>query len=59
MAECICETCANYVYDEDTEEFICDISMDEDEYAHVCGQSDYRCPFFSFENEYHIVHKQI
>ena len=26
-----CETCANFYYDDETEEYTCDVSLDEDE----------------------------
>ena len=29
MAEC--DTCANYTYDEEYEEYVCDVNMDEDD----------------------------
>ena len=29
----ICDTCINYEYDEDYEAYMCDMDMDEDEYA--------------------------
>ena len=31
MAEC--DTCANLVYDEEYEEYVCDVNMDEDDLA--------------------------
>ena len=27
-----CEFCSNYVYDDDEEEYYCDVNLDEDEY---------------------------
>ena len=27
-----CDYCANYVYDEDSESYYCDVNLDEDEY---------------------------
>ena len=26
-----CDTCANFMYDEELEEYICDVNMDEDD----------------------------
>ena len=26
-----CDTCANYSYDEEYEEYVCDVNMDEDD----------------------------
>ena len=28
-----CDYCNNMVYDEETEQFVCDVDMDEDDYA--------------------------
>ena len=33
MAQNSCESCTYYTYDEDYESYMCDINMDEDEYA--------------------------
>ena len=33
MAGTKCEYCANYVYDEECEYYVCDIDLDEDEYG--------------------------
>lgn len=30
-----CDTCLYYSYDEDYEAYMCDMDMDEDEYAHL------------------------
>lgn len=53
-----CEFCARYVLDEETETYVCDVSMDEDEYMKFLqGWSD--CPYFMLDDEYKIVRKQI
>ena len=54
-----CETCANYIYDEEFEEYYCQMNLDEDEYGRLMFDSDYRCPYYKFENEYEVVWKQI
>ena len=33
-----CDTCAFYTYDQDYEDYVCDVDMDEDEYAVVRHQ---------------------
>ena len=40
-----CDTCAYLIYDEEYEEYVCDVSMDEDEIARLYGDSHYthRC----------------
>ena len=34
-----CDTCAYLIYDEEYEEYVCDVSMDEDEIARLYGDS--------------------
>ena len=54
-----CETCTNYVYDEDYDCYICLVNLDEDEmYNFVSGQVK-ACPYFSYNDEYKIVRKQM
>ncbi len=51
-----CESCLNYVYDEEEDFYECCISMDEDDYYRRLKGD---CPFYQIDNEYIIVHKQI
>ena len=40
-----CEYCANYTYDEECDEYYCDVNLDEDEYYRFVS-SDYKeCPY--------------
>ena len=56
---CGCEYCGNYVYDEDYEGYVCDISMDEDEYVRLVSDSRYECPYYRNGDDYRIVRKQM
>lgn len=53
-----CEFCANFVYDDDTESYVCDVNLDEDEMAGFLLRTRKECPFFRFGDEYSIVRKQ-
>ena len=53
-----CDTCVNYVYDEDYENYTCEASLDEDEMAKFIGGTFYYCPYFDPYDEYKIVRKQ-
>lgn len=53
-----CDLCANYVYDEDYETYVCTVNLDEDEMAGFLSQKRRECPFFRFGDEYTIVRKQ-
>lgn len=54
-----CETCLNYEYDEEYDEYSCVMDLDEDEYGNFVSGRTKSCPFYRFGDEYLIVHKQI
>ena len=54
-----CETCVNYVYDEDCEESICTVNLDEDELVRFMEDSHYCCPYYRLDDEYAVVRKQM
>ena len=48
-----------YTFDEDYEEYVCDMDMDEDEYVRFLSDSHYVCPYYRNGDEYKIVRKQM
>lgn len=59
MSSYPCESCNNYIYDEEDDAYYCDISMDEDDMGRFYA-SDYKeCPYYQSDNEYIIVKKQM
>ena len=46
-------------YDEDYEAYMCDMDMDEDEYAHLMSDERYSCPYYRNGDEYAVVRKQM
>ena len=54
-----CDTCAFYVYDEDYEEYLCDIDMDEDEYARFLQDRHQHFPYYRNGDEYAVVRHQM
>lgn len=58
MAGTDCSQCANYYYDEEFDEYCCDINLDEDEMMRFLSSSNYACPYFRLDDEYGIVKKQ-
>ena len=55
----ICNTCAYLSYDDDSEEYVCDCQMDEDDYYRL-SQNNYKsCPYYRNGDEYRVVRKQI
>ena len=59
MAATNCETCINYVYDEDYECYVCEMDLDEDEMYKFLSSSFDSCPYYQLNDEYKIVRKQM
>ncbi len=53
-----CETCTNYVYDDDYECYTCVVNLDEDEMCHYLEGSFRQCPYYHLDDEYAVVRKQ-
>ena len=54
-----CETCVNYVYDEDSESYYCDVNLDEDEYYRFISTEYKECPYYRNGDEYRVVRHQM
>ena len=54
-----CDTCRNYVYDEDYEYYVCEMDLDEDEMAAFLSNQRFVCPYYQTDDEYKIVRKQM
>ncbi len=54
-----CDSCANLVYDEDYEEYVCDVSMDEDDYGRLMTDRFFVCPYYRGGDEYAVVRHQM
>lgn len=54
-----CENCSNYVYDEEYGYYQCEVNLDEDEMVRFLQGKFFNCPYFSFDDEYKIVRKQM
>ena len=54
-----CEECQYYAYDEDYEAYMCEMNMDEDEYARLVSGHRTSCPYYKRGDEYYIVRKQM
>ena len=44
-----CESCENYVYDEDYGYYVCEAQLDEDEMAHFLAGRQFDCPSTAWE----------
>ena len=55
-----CESCGNFVYDEDYECYVCEVNLDEDEMEKFLTDSfQGGCPYYRLEDEYRTVRKQM
>ena len=59
MKRTSCDSCANYTYDEEYEEYFCDINMDEDDQMRFMCSAEYECPYYQVNDAYKIVRKQM
>jgi hypothetical protein len=54
-----CDYCCYFTYDEDTEEYVCDVNMDEDDYGRLMQNHFKECPYFKDGDEYKVVRHQM
>ena len=54
-----CEACCFYNYDEEYDEYICDVDLDEDEMERLRYSGKNFCPYFRGGDDYTIVRRQI
>ena len=54
-----CETCTNYVYDEDYDCYVCMVNLDEDEMYRFLASGQKECPYYRSDDEYAVVRHQM
>ena len=54
-----CDTCCYLVYDDEMEEYVCDVNMDEDDYGRLMQTSFKECPYYKDGDEYKVVRHQM
>lgn len=59
MAVSNCESCVNYVYDEDYECYNCEMDLDEDDMVRFLSSSFDNCPYYRLDDEYQVVRHQM
>ena len=59
MSATSCDYCANYVYDEESESYYCDVNLDEDEMYRFLSGTQQECPYFRLDDEYEVVRHQM
>lgn len=53
-----CESCAYYTWDEETEEYVCEADMDQDDYGRLTESRFRGCRFYRNGDEYAVVRHQ-
>ncbi|MBQ2698325.1 MAG: hypothetical protein IJF62_00130 [Firmicutes bacterium] len=55
-----CEYCSNYEYDEINDEYYCIVcdALDQDDMYRFLDNRRHECPFYKYNAEYEIAHKQ-
>ena len=53
-----CETCVWYVYDEDYDDYICDMDLDEEEIYIIMADDTRACPYWRPGDDYITARKQ-
>ena len=54
-----CDYCANYVYDDETDTYYCDVNLDEDEYYRFLTGNMKECPYYRNGDESRVVRHQM
>ena len=47
---CHCDSCINYVYDEDYECYVCMVDLDEDDMSRFLSGGDFDCSFYQLDS---------
>ena len=54
-----CESCVNYVYDDDYEYYVCLVDLDEDKVYNFVHGNTRECPYYRLDDEYGVVKHQM
>ena len=58
MKKTACESCANYVYDPESDIMYCEMDLDEDEMVRFLTNQSSQCPYWRPGDEYLTARKQ-
>lgn len=53
-----CENCSFYNYDEEYDDYVCDMDLDEDEMARFLASHADDCPYWRLGDEYRTARRQ-
>ncbi len=54
-----CESCVNYVYDDDWDCYTCTADLDEDDMQRFLSGTNSSCCFYRLDDEYGVVRHQM
>ena len=54
-----CDDCLYYVFDDEYQDYVCDMDMDEDDWARMMGHGHKECPYWRDGDEYKVVRHQM
>lgn len=54
-----CESCVHFGYDEEFDEYFCEVDLDEDEIQKFLIDAFRNCPYYRLEDEYKTARKQM
>lgn len=54
-----CDSCVNYVYEEEDDYYYCLVNLDEDEMVRFLTDTQKSCPYYRLDDEYGVVRHQI
>ncbi len=54
----LCETCWHYDYDEEYDEYYCNMDLDEDEVYRFFVTPKSRCPYYQKGDEHYLARRQ-
>ena len=54
-----CDSCVNFVYDDEDECYVCDMNLDEDDMVRFLTGTFDNCPYYQLDNEYLVVRHQM
>lgn len=54
-----CDNCIHYYFDDESECYVCDMDLDQDEMRLFIIGDFKQCPYFRFGDDYTIVRKQM
>ncbi|MCI8886949.1 MAG: hypothetical protein HFG70_02575 [Hungatella sp.] len=54
-----CDSCVNYVFDEECQYYVCEAHLDEDDMVRFLSSESFHCPYYRLDDEYQVVRHQM